>query len=74
MVTEKILERAKQHQKRNYFVRDIFISREEVDNLRHVSLPSGVHLDIKKLKQGFVARFSGETEKVIMVVKTLFDD
>jgi hypothetical protein len=55
-------------------VRDIFISREEVDNLRHISLPSGVHLDIKKLKQGFVARFSGDTEKVIMVVKTLFDE
>jgi len=74
LVTEKILEKAKQHQKKEAFVRDIFISREEVANLRHISLPSGVHLDIKKLKQGFVARFSGDTEKVIMVVKTLFDD
>ncbi len=74
MVTEKLLERAKQHHKKETFVRDIFISREEVDNLRHISLPSGVRLDIKRLKQGFVARFSGETEKVIMVVKTLFDD
>ncbi|NMC76588.1 MAG: hypothetical protein GYA60_04765 [Candidatus Methanofastidiosa archaeon] len=73
MVTEKILERAKQHHKREIFVRDIFISREEVENLRQISLPPDVHLDIKKLKQGFVARFSGDTEKVILVVKTLFE-
>lgn len=74
MVTEKILESAKKHQQKEKFVRDIFVSREEVDNLRHITLPSGVQLDIKRLKQGFVARFSGDTEKVIMVVKTLFED
>ncbi|NMC60363.1 MAG: hypothetical protein GYA51_13415 [Candidatus Methanofastidiosa archaeon] len=74
MVTQKILERAKQHQKKEIFVRDIFISREEVENLRQISLPPDVHLEIKKLKQGFVARFSGDTEKVILVVKTLFED
>lgn len=73
MVTEKILEKAKQHQKKEVFVRAIFISREEVENLRQISLPPDVHLDIKKLKQGFVARFSGDTEKVILVVKTLFE-